>query len=684
MSSIIATRPGQCRRCHSCIRRCPAKAIRVHEGQAEVIEERCIACGRCLNVCPRGAREVNDNLPRVRDLIAAGNAVLMLAPSFPAAFHWLPGQVVAAARRLGFAAVNEVAFGAELVSRAYRRINDSHPDWLTITSACPAAVGYIQDFAPMLIHYLAQLHSPMTALGKALKSRLRPGCTTVFVGPCTAKIKEIQDPEVAPWVDAAMIFPDLRRLFEERGIDPSTYEEEQPDPPLSSTGGAFPLPGGLLRTAGLPQDVLVSRIHLASGLEAFMGTIERLARRVESEQLHGLEARFFDVLFCDGCVAGPVFGSEESALTRKESVVRYLRSRPRPQPEESEAQLARLADLDLARRFEQIDRRPQVPSESQIREILARTGKLRPADELNCRACGYRSCREKAIAVFNGIAELDMCLPHLVERLEATVSSLNQSREQLTETQAQLIRSERLASMGQLAAGIAHELNNPLGTILIYAHLVAKATGVSEQLRGDVDTIVREVKRCKGITSGLLNFARQNEIRRSEVRVGELVAAAVNTTRAHATARGSSCTFVVDVPEDLPAVFIDRDQMLQVLLNLMQNAVDVMPNGGVVSATARWGASARELILSISDTGPGIAPEHVSRLFSPFFTTKPVGRGTGLGLPICYGIVKMHRGTITGRNNTPAPGATFEVRLPAECPAVTPPPSEKTHATRPA
>jgi two-component system, NtrC family, sensor kinase len=684
MSSVIATRPGQCRRCHSCIRRCPAKAIRVHEGQAEVIEERCIACGRCLSVCPRGARAVNDTLPRVRELIAAGNAVLMLAPTFPAAFPWLPGQVVAAARRLGFAAVNEVAFGAELVGRAYRRANDAHPDWLTITSACPAAVGYVQDFAPNLIPYLAQLHSPMTALGKALKSRLRPGCTTVFVGPCTAKIKESQEPDVAPWVDAATVFADLRRLFEERGVDPSTLEEELPDPPLSGSGGAFPLPGGLLRTAGLPQDVLESRIHLASGLEAFMDTIDRLAKRVECDQLHGLEARFFDVLFCDGCVAGPAFESQESSLARRESVVRYLRSRPRPEPAQSEAAVARLATLDLYRRFEPIDRRPKAPSEAQIREILALTGKLRPEDELNCRACGYRSCREKAVAVFIGIAELDMCLPHLVERLEATVSSLNRSREQLTEAQAQLIRSERLASMGQLAAGIAHELNNPLGTILIYAHLVAKAGGISDQLRGDVDTILREVKRCKGITSGLLDFARQNEVRRSEVRVSELVDAAVNATRAQAAARGSSCTFVADIPADLPVACIDRDQMLQVLLNLLQNAVDVMPSGGVVTTAARWLAQSRELVLSVSDTGPGIATEHASRLFNPFFTTKPVGRGTGLGLPICYGIVKMHRGTITARNNAPAPGATFEVRLPAESPAMTPPPKESTHAIRPA
>ena len=329
MTSVVSTASAYCRRCYSCIRRCPAKAIRVHEGQAEVLEERCIACGRCVRVCPRGARSVRDNLPAVRTLLDSGDdTVLMLAPSYPAAYRWRPGQVVAAARRAGFAAVYEVAFGAEMVSRAYRRMYDSDPERLMITSACPAAVGYLQLYAPALLPYLTPVHSPMTALGKALKRRLRPGCLTVFAGPCTAKIKEAHDPAVAPWVDAVMIFPELGRLFEEREVDPARLPDEEPDPPRAVSGGAFPLPGGLLRTAGLPQDVLASRVHPASGVDAFIDTAERLASRIEDDTLEALEARFFDVLFCQGCIASPVFDDEESPLTRKERVVRYLRAGP--------------------------------------------------------------------------------------------------------------------------------------------------------------------------------------------------------------------------------------------------------------------------------------------------------------------------------------------------------------------
>lgn len=668
--SVIYTAPDQCRRCYSCVRRCPAKAIRVHEGQAQVMEERCVACGRCVAACPARAKRIVDNLPRAAELIAAG-AVVMVAPSFPAAFpQWSPGQVVAALRALGFAGVYEVAFGAELLSRAYQRRFKHTPRQLTIATACPAAVGYIQKHASTAVPYLAPLLSPMAVMGKAIKERLRPGVPVVFAGPCTAKIKEREDPDVAPYVDAVITFVELKALLAQRGIDPAALAPEEFDPPHSRTGGVFPLPGGLVHTAGLPSDLLESLVFTTTGLESFIDTVEALTRRLAAGTLAELQARFLDVLYCQGCTGGPLVENQETLLRRKERVTDFIRSRPRPVCEaEWSASLDALADLDLRRSFQSEGVTEATPTEEEIRQILARTGKLRPEDELNCRACGYRSCRAKAAAVFRGLAEIDMCLPYLVTKLQATVEKVNRSHEELTAVQDQLLRAERLASMGQLAAGIAHEVNNPLGTVLIYAHLLLEDVEANEQLRADAEMIVREANRCKTIVGGLLDFARQNKVDRRPVDVAELLSAAVALGSAQAREANPGVAFVLDVTPGLPTVALDRDQMLQVLLNLLRNAIDVMPGGGTVTIGAHHYPDAGELSLTVTDTGPGIPAEHMNKLFSPFFTTKPVGRGTGLGLPICYGIVKMHRGTITASNRADGPGARFEVRIPVEAPA---------------
>jgi signal transduction histidine kinase/NAD-dependent dihydropyrimidine dehydrogenase PreA subunit len=668
-SSIFATAREKCRRCYSCVRRCPAKAIRVQGGQAEVVEERCVACGRCTTVCSQNARSVVDNLPAVDRLLALDNTVVMLAPSFAAAFPDLrPGQVVSALRVAGFRAVHEVAFGADLVSRVHRRYHDAHPDRLTITTPCPAAVSYVRKYAPDLVPFLAPVLSPMAAMGKVLKTRLRPGCRVVFAGPCTAKISEAMDPEVSPWVDAVLTFVEVERLLARLEIPPGQLPDAEMDGPQACLGGIFPVAGGLVRSAGLPADILENRIVEISGPDRFIDVTRRLLTRVREDRVEDLETRLFDVLFCKGCIEGPAMTGQDSPLTRKERVVDFVRSRRASlDAVRWEASMAALADVDLGRTFTRDDQAVSDPSEEQIQVILRRTGKNSPADELNCRACGYRSCREKAVAVFHGLAEEEMCLPHLIDRLQQTVNKLNQSHEQLTEAQAQILRSERLASMGQLAAGVAHEVNNPLGTILIYAHLLSDAvrdrSAGPEALLEDVQMILAEATRCKGIVGGLLDFARQNKVKRAMVDLREVVNESIRIVAAQVA--DDRYTFDVTFTEEMPPAFVDRDQLLQVMLNVVKNAVEIMPDGGPVRVTLAWQPASRDYRIAVRDAGLGISPDAMTKIFTPFFTTKPQGRGTGLGLPICYGIVKMHRGSITARNNPDGPGATFVITLPA-------------------
>jgi len=588
----------------------------------------------------------------------------MVAPSFPAAFPDLrPGQVVAALRQSGFRGVYEVAFGADLLSLKYRSLYSEDPSRTMISTPCPATVAYISKFAVELLPFLAPLLSPMATMGKALKERLSPGCTTVFLGPCTAKVCEIQDPEVSPWVDAVMTFSEAFDLFREHNIDPDAQNDEEFDPPLSRMGSLYPVAGGLVQVSELPSGVDQNAVYQVGGRAEFIDLVDKLKQRISLDDMDTLETRFFDVLFCQGCIEGPAMPEKESLVRRKERIVDFLRSRKPVSREQWEKDIDTLSDLDLSRFFEPDVQSSGTPSEEEIRKVLAMTNKFTPEQELNCGACGYRSCRDKAIAVINGIAEVEMCLPFMIEKLEATIGRLQMSREQLEEAQAQLIRSERLASMGQMAAGIAHEVNNPLGTILVFGNLVKDNPDCSPEVKKDLDMILKEATRCRTIVSGLLDFSRQSKAIVSEVNIGKLIEDAARIVRSQI--KGVPVEIVVRTGKDLPPARIDKDQVLQVLVNLMINAGEAMTSGGSITISADWYGDSGEYGLAIKDTGPGILPENMSKLFNPFFTTKPVGKGTGLGLSICYGIVKMHRGRISARNNTPEPGATFEVFLPS-------------------
>ena len=301
------------------------------------------------------------------------------------------------------------------------------------------------------------------------------------------------------------------------------------------------------------------------------------------------------------------------------------------------------------------------PTLEDVDEILRRMGKYKAEDLLNCGACGYDTCVDHAYAVFAGLADSDMCLPHAIEQLRSAYKELEESHKSLEEAKEALERSGKLASMGQLAAGIAHEVNNPLGTLLLHANLLLEECEGESEIKTDLETIVDQANRCKRIISGLLNFARQSRVVRQPADVSELVDKVIRT----APTSDNVTVNVIDRMSDKIAE-IDADQIVQVLTNLFTNAQHAMPEGGEI--TIRLTDDLDTVTIRVSDTGTGIAKENMARLFDPFFTTKQVGMGTGLGLAVTHGIVKMHRGQISVESNddpTPAPPAP---RSPSSCP----------------
>jgi two-component system NtrC family sensor kinase len=656
---ILSTIPEKCRRCYTCVRECPAKAIKVERGQALVIEERCIACGNCVKVCAQKAKRIADSSAEVEAMLTGDERVVAcLAPSFPAAFHPLrPGQVIAAVKALGFDEVWEVAFGAELVSRAYARLFRAARERgeRVITTPCPAIIGYVSKFMPSLRGALAPLVSPMIAAGRAVRRRCGSAVRVVFIGPCIAKKGEVLDPPVAGTIDAALTYEELRQMFDRAGLAPERLCERRFDGPRCRLARSFPISGGLLKTAGLSTDILENDIVVTEG----KGRVLEALRELDAGQS---AAHLFDVLFCEGCINGPKMLNDLSVFARKEIVADFVREEAQQtSAEESERALAEFADLDLSRSFVAQDLTLPRPDEAQIAAALAAMKKQSIEDQLNCGACGYETCRDKAVAVCQGLAEPAMCLPYLVEELEAACANLQQSKEDLEAAQNRLVLSERLASMGQLSAAVAHEINNPLGTILIFSHMLLRQLRREDPQQADLEMIVSEATRCKNIVRGLLDFARQSRVSKSATRLAGLVneVLAIQTPKAEA----AGVRLSADVDPDLPVLWIDAMQIKQMLVNLVQNGIDATPPGGAVRVTARLGRGGAAVELRVADTGCGIPRENLPKLFTPFFSTKAAGKGTGLGLAIVYGIVKMHSGDIAAESQE-GRGSTFVVSLP--------------------
>lgn len=300
------------------------------------------------------------------------------------------------------------------------------------------------------------------------------------------------------------------------------------------------------------------------------------------------------------------------------------------------------------------------PTEEQVRAVLLQVNKYGPEDELNCMACGYPSCREKAIAVCQGLAEVEMCLPYLIDKTQQALEQITRSHTALASAQERLVQAEKLAAIGQVAAGVAHQVNNPLATVLLYSHLLLRQVPPGDARRADLETIAEEATRCRNIMAALLTFARQNRLSLSTFDLNALLDDALATEGR----KSEHLRLVRRFAPDLPLITADADQLTQVFRNIIENAADATAGTGQLTVrTSPQGDS--QIRIEFHDDGPGIQPEALAQLFEPFYTTKPPGQGTGLGLAVARGIAKMLRGDITAEN-TPEGGALFTVTLPVQ------------------
>ncbi|MCP4146024.1 MAG: 4Fe-4S dicluster domain-containing protein [bacterium] len=655
---LVSTIGERCRTCFTCVRECPAKAIRIEDGQAMVLHERCIGCGNCIQVCSQGAKRAVDSISDAETILSGpGKVAAAIAPSFAAEFTEYDERTLAGVlHSMGFDIVHEVGFGADLIADRTRKIMKENLSKRWIATSCPAIVTFVQRYHPSLCDSLLPLVSPMVASARALRELHGDDLKIIFIGPCLAKKGEAELTTGNSRVDCVLTFAELDELIQTRQIDLENIEPVDIDEPRANLGAVFALSRGMVQAAGMSEDLTTGTVVTADGREDFPEAL----REFESGDLN---AELLDILCCKGCIMGFGMTTNEPLFRRRARVSRYVRScQQQNSLEVWQQNLEKFESVDLCRGFKPDHFQMNEPSEEEIKAILKQLGKANKSDELNCRACGYDACRQHAIAIYKGMAESEMCLPFVIDELRDTVGELHESNANLAKTQEQLMHSERLASMGQLSAGIAHEVNNPLGVVLLYTNLLQEEYSKDTSLGNDLSLIAEQANRCKNIVSGLLDFARENKTDLHPVQINLFLE---DTMRGIVLNDGYNVK--INSSADDVVVNLDASQMGQVIINLVNNAFAAMPDGGTVNIDVSIPEDS-SVSIKVIDTGCGIAEQNISRIFEPFFTTKAQGKGTGLGLAVSYGIVKMHRGKLTVSSNdnvdSGQTGTVFTITMP--------------------
>ncbi len=403
MSQCLTLKKSNCKNCYKCIRHCPVKSIRFSGNQAYIIDNDCILCGHCFVVCPQNAKQIVDETEKVKVMLAAGNEVyLSLAPSFAANYGVGIEAMREAVKKLGFADAEETAIGAAIVKNEYDRIlKEEKPDVL-ISSCCHSVNLLIQKYYPEVLSCLAAVMSPMQAHCAEIKKH-HPEAKTVFVGPCVAKKDEAD--HYGSVVDAVLTFDELTGWLNDEGI---TIEERKED---TSTGLTrfFPTTGGILKT--MEKSEKDYTYMAVDGIENCMVVLDEL-------RSGGVHRCFIEMSACTGsCIGGPVMEKyHRSPVSDFKKIASFAG--------EHDFAVGEVKKDAVRKIFTAIEDKNVYPTEEEIIEILHKMGKFKPADELNCGSCGYNTCRDKAVAIFRGRAEISMCLPYLKDKAESFSDSI--------------------------------------------------------------------------------------------------------------------------------------------------------------------------------------------------------------------------------------------------------------------
>ena len=409
MQDCLTLKKSNCKNCYKCIRNCPVKSIRFSGNQAHIINDECILCGRCFVVCPQNAKQIVDETERVKVLMQGQTPVIAsVAPSFVANY---PGVGISSFRKalqkLGFIDAEETALGATIVKKEYERILNEEDRDVIISSCCHSVNLLIQKYYPNCLPCLADVISPMQAHAADIKRRY-PDAKVVFIGPCVSKKDEAE--HYKNYVEAALTFEELSDWFKKENVE----VEQVTDTVDESLARFFPTTGGILKT--MTQENTDYDYLAIDGVENCIDAL----MDISEGKIHKC---FIEMSACAGsCVGGPVMerkhnSSNGNVSFRRNPVSDYVAVSKYAGSKDFDIEQPDVTELKKI--FEPIEKKNVYPLDYEINNILRQMGKTRKCDELNCGSCGYNTCRDKAVAIFQGKADISMCLPYLKEKAES-------------------------------------------------------------------------------------------------------------------------------------------------------------------------------------------------------------------------------------------------------------------------
>lgn len=535
----IFTNPEKCTQCSACLQVCETKAIAFKDGKATIIAESCLYCGLCVAVCAKGAKEFTKNLPAVRQLLKKGRAAVILAPSYVLVaekkYRCTPGQFCTALKKLGFNLVYESSFGADVVTKVYvdylRRQIDTHGQENThvITSPCPSLINFIEKHTPELIDEFAPILSPMAAQAVLVKHWNESKISITGAVPCFAKKSELLDPRLGLY-DQVLTFEGLIRFIDEQQLTPANLSETEFDGIQAFYGAEFPVAGGLVKSLETFSDsgsLDANDILILEGEHKSVTFLKQMAVQKKAGNLTNYPV-LIDILYCDGCIAGKALGVAVDLAEARHIVLKYTQQRFEKakkcglfRKQHGYEVLVKntvaapefkrwvkivnelIASHGFTRTWQNKQSSKKIPSENELRAVLAADGRESPADQLNCRACGYHTCQDRALAVFNGENEAGGCPMHQRELLEQQHLAAQKTKDLLLENADSLS-----VAIGEIASG---NQGSAASTAQLLENVDDQQQEIT-QLQNKLATVIKTFEYFTEMTQSIGDIAEQTTI----------------------------------------------------------------------------------------------------------------------------------------------------------------------------
>lgn len=459
MEPLLKIDNDKCTACYACIKACPVKAIRVHADQPQpsILPERCIGCGNCHAACSDDAVIIRDAKAALKKLLKEKQEIAALVdPAIAGEFPDITDyrKFVSMLRKLGFNIIQEVAFGVELVAADYAELIRKSRGKYYIFSNCPVSVMYIEKYRPELIRNMAPILPPSVTTARVVRKIHGEKVRVAYITPLIASKEEAVRLAGVETIDVVLTFIELRELFKEFHIDEKNLEYSEFDEPLGFKGSLFPLASGILETAEIDQRVLSSKVITVEG-DSVLGAIDEFKDNIPVIKSH------FNVFFKE-FIMGRGTSPGGKRFLRRSQLIRYMEKRSKTYDDKKHRESIRtFSSIDLSRKFMNDSQLLDEPAADEIRRVLDDL-QSHKGDEQGCGACGYRSCREFAIAILQGLAVPEMCTFYAARNTREHIQSLKISNEKLAQAQEALKESEQIARREKETAREASEITRAM------------------------------------------------------------------------------------------------------------------------------------------------------------------------------------------------------------------------------